>query len=85
MHALMSTKEVAQYLGIHEKQAYALAKRGTIPCTRVTGKWLFPKTLIDQWIEESAKLSGQSRRHVERPFLLAAGSDDLSLSILREC
>jgi putative molybdopterin biosynthesis protein len=85
MTEFMSTKEVAQYLGIHEKQAYALAKRGAIPCTRVTGKWLFPKTLVDQWIEESAKLPGQSRRDVERPFLLAAGSDDLSLSILRDC
>jgi excisionase family DNA binding protein len=84
MTEFMSTKAVAQYLGIHEKQAYALAKRGAIPCTRVTGKWLFPKTLVDQWIEESAKLPGPSRRDSERPFLLAAGSDDPSLSILRD-
>jgi excisionase family DNA binding protein len=85
MTELMSTKEVAQYLRIHEKQAYALAKRGAIPCTRVTGKWLFPKTLVDQWIEASARLPGPSRRDIERFFLLAAGSDDPSLSILRDC
>ncbi len=39
---MMNTKQVAEYLGIHEKQVYALIKDGRIPCTRVTGKWLFP-------------------------------------------
>jgi excisionase family DNA binding protein len=81
----MSAKEVAQYLGIHAKQVYALAKRGAIPCTRVTGKWLFPKTLIDQWIEDSARMSAPPRPAAERPFLLVAGSDDPSLGILRDC
>jgi putative molybdopterin biosynthesis protein len=85
MQELMSTKEVATYLGIHEKQVYVLAKRGTIPCTRVTGKWLFPKKLIDAWIEDSAKKSPHRHQQEERPFLLAAGSDDPSLGALREC
>jgi putative molybdopterin biosynthesis protein len=85
MNMLMSAKEVAQYLGIHEQKIYALAKRGAIPCTRVTGKWLFPKTLIDQWLEESARRAGQPRQETARPFLLMAGSDDPSLGILRHC
>lgn len=85
MGQLMNTKEVAAYLGIHEKKVYLLAKAGRIPCTRVTGKWIFPKTLIDQWIEESARGSiGGRRIQEERPFLLVAGSDDPSLGILRE-
>jgi putative molybdopterin biosynthesis protein len=82
---LMSTKEVAAYLGIHEKKVYTLAKRHTIPCTRVTGKWLFPKRLIDQWIEESARGTIPSPTGVERPYILVAGSDDPSLGTLREC
>jgi excisionase family DNA binding protein len=85
MDMLMNAKEVAQYLGIHEKKVYVLAKRGAIPCTRVTGKWLFPKTLIDQWIADSARMSAPPRRETERPFLLVAGSDDPSLGILRHC
>jgi excisionase family DNA binding protein len=85
MQELMSTKEVATYLGIHEKQVYVLVKRGTIPCTRVTGKWLFPKKLVDAWIEASAKTSQPRRQEEERPFLLVAGSDDPSLGVLREC
>lgn len=84
MDQLMNTKEVAAYLGIHEKKVYYLVKAGKIPCTRVTGKWIFPKNLIDQWIEESATGPMKKRREEERPFLLAAGSDDPSLGILQE-
>jgi excisionase family DNA binding protein len=85
MQELMNTREVAAYLGIHEKKVYVLARRGAIPCTRVTGKWLFPKKLIDAWIEHSAQGVGQKSQVQERPFLLVAGSDDPSLGILRDC
>jgi len=84
MSQLMNTKEVAAYLGIHEKKVYYLAKAGRIPCTRVTGKWIFPKPLIDQWIDESARGRSRIPKGEERPFLLAAGSDDPSLGLLRE-
>jgi putative molybdopterin biosynthesis protein len=85
MAELMNTREVARYLGINEKKVYFLAKAGKIPCTRVTGKWAFPKKLIDQWIEESASgLVGRKAKTEERGFLLAAGSDDPSLAILHD-
>jgi excisionase family DNA binding protein len=81
----MNTRQVAGYLGINEKKVYALAKTRKIPCTRVTGKWTFPRRLIDAWIEQSAARSGTSEhRQEQRPFLLAAGSDDPSLGVLRE-
>jgi putative molybdopterin biosynthesis protein len=79
----MQVREVARYLGINEKKVYFLAKAGKIPSTRVTGKWTFPKKLIDRWIEETASgLVGQPRNPDERSVLLAAGSDDPSLGIL---
>jgi putative molybdopterin biosynthesis protein len=85
MPELMNTREVARYLGVNEKKVYFLAKSGKIPCTRVTGKWTFPKKLIDQWIEESASgLVARKARAEERVFLLAAGSDDPSLGILHD-
>ena len=85
MPELMNTREVARYLGINEKKVYFLAKSGKIPCTRVTGKWTFPKNLIDQWIEESAAalVAGKASEE-ERVFLLGAGSDDPSLGILHD-
>lgn len=82
----MSTKEVARYLGIHEKQVYALIKAKRIPSTRVTGKWVFPKKLIDEWIESNARSGmAEARRKSKRieGALLAAGSNDPLLDILK--
>jgi len=84
MRELLNTKEVAKYLGINEKKVYYLAKAGKIPCTKVTGKWTFPKKLVDQWIEENSKATPGGKRAERRDFLLAAGSDDPSLGILRD-
>jgi excisionase family DNA binding protein len=82
---MMSTKEVAKYLGIHEKQVYALIKSKKIPSTRVTGKWVFPKKLIDDWIDSSAKggleQARQKSKRIEGAFL-ASGSNDPILDML---
>ena len=81
----MNVREVARYLGINDKKIYFLAKMKKIPCTRVTGKWSFPKHLIDRWIEESASGSiARSRSPADRGVLLAAGSDDPALAILHD-
>lgn len=82
---MMNTKEVAKYLGIHEKQVYALIKSKKIPSTRVTGKWIFPKQLIDEWIAVNAQKGlGQAREKSRRVegALLASGSNDPILDIL---
>jgi len=83
---MMNTKEVAKYLGIHEKQVYALIKSKKIPSTRVTGKWVFPRKLIDEWIESNAKTGlGQARQKSKRieGGLLASGSNDPILDMLQ--
>jgi len=84
MNELLNTKQVAKYLGINEKKVYYLAKAGKLPCTRVTGKWMFPKKLIDEWIEEHSRGAVRDKKREPREFLLAAGSDDPSLGILRD-
>jgi excisionase family DNA binding protein len=81
----MTTKEVARYLGINEKQVYALIKSGKMPSTRVTGKWVFPRNLIDEWIEKSARGAyEEAGRKAERSngALLASGSNDPVLEML---
>jgi len=50
----MTTKEVADYLRIKERRVYELVRRQEIPCTRVTGKWLFPRALVDLWLAQHA-------------------------------
>ena len=82
----LTTKEVAEHLGIHEKQVYALVKAGKIPASRVTGKWLFPKRVLGEWIEKNA-LEGlavaRTRGKRIEGVLLAAGSHDPVLDILQ--
>ncbi|PKN10596.1 MAG: hypothetical protein CVU72_00675 [Deltaproteobacteria bacterium HGW-Deltaproteobacteria-7] len=82
---LMNTKEVARYLDIHEKQVYLLVKAGKIPCTRVTGKWIFPIKLIDEWIQTSVHDGlQQARKKINQidGALLASGSNDPVLDML---
>lgn len=85
---MMNTKEVAGYLGIHEKQVYALIKTGRMPATRVTGKWIFPKKVIDGWIEANAKSGLEAARQKSSRIsgaLLASGSNDPVLDVLYTC
>lgn len=82
---MMNTKEVARYLGIHEKQVYALIKSKRIPSTRITGKWVFPKNIIDEWISSNAKKGFEQARQKTRRIegaLLASGSNDPLLDML---
>ncbi|EWY42100.1 DNA-binding protein [Skermanella stibiiresistens SB22] len=51
MSELMNTQEVAAYLRIKERKIYDLVRQEAIPCTRVGGKWLFPKVQIDHWLK----------------------------------
>jgi len=83
---MMNTSEVARYLGIHEKQVYALIRAGKIPGTKITGKWVFPKKLVDDWIESHAKAGIESARAKSTAIsgaLLACGSNDPILDMLQ--
>lgn len=79
----LTTREVAGLLRIHEKQVYALIKAGAIPCTRLTGKWLFPRRLVDEWLLAASVRRGAPPAAAPRQTLLVAGSDDLLLSSLQ--
>jgi excisionase family DNA binding protein len=69
---LMTTKEVAVYLRIKERRVYELLRQKEIPASRVTGKWLFPRALIDLWLTRN--LAGQGPEAPPPPVI--AGSQD---------
>ena len=69
----MNTHEVADYLRIKERKVYDLIAKKAIPCTRVTGKWLFPKPLIDAWLARGTETIGVS---LAPPPAVVAGSHD---------
>src|SRR6266850_4555339 len=50
MPELLTTDEAAVYLRLSERKLYELVANGAVPCTKVTGKWLFPKGALDRWL-----------------------------------
>jgi len=53
---LMTTAEVADYLRVKERTIYEMVARQTIPFSRATGKLLFPRRLVDAWLEAQTEL-----------------------------
>jgi excisionase family DNA binding protein len=50
---LFTTSEAARYLRLKERKVYELVADGAIPCTKVTGKWLFAQSELDRWLASS--------------------------------
>jgi len=81
MKQLLSTKEVAQLLNINEKMVYSLVAEKSLPATKITGKWLFPRHLVEQWIETNT-INYPAPSKSLPPYeglLIITGSNDLLL------
>ena len=50
MPELLNTDEAAAYLRLSERKLYELVADGAVPCSKVTGRWLFPKASLDRWV-----------------------------------
>src|SRR5689334_23106437 len=79
----LTTSEAADYLRLGERKLYELVTSGAIPCSKVTGKWLFPRHELDLWV-----LSGLARPSgmiaAELPPIIGGSQDDLLEWSLRE-
>lgn len=69
-----TTGEAASYLRIKERKLYELVSENAIPCTKVTGKWLFPKHELDRWLLESMMRPGGV--NPAEPLPIVGGSHD---------
>jgi putative molybdopterin biosynthesis protein len=76
-----TTHEVAKFLSINEKVVYSLIAEKGLPATKVTGKWLFPRHLVEHWLEsQTVNCPEESDRLVKsEELLIVSGSDDLLL------
>lgn len=79
---LMTTGEVADYLRIKERTIYEMVARQTIPFSRVTGKLLFPRRLIDAWLEAQTELPAAGI--AAAPPIYAGSNDPLLEWALRQ-
>jgi putative molybdopterin biosynthesis protein len=81
---LMTTREVADYLRVKERTVYDLVRERRIPCIRVTGKWLFPKALIELWVIQNSEGGARLKSAVDRPPVVAGSHDPLLEWAVRE-
>ncbi|MGA1869547.1 MAG: substrate-binding domain-containing protein [bacterium] len=80
---LLNTRELAEYLDINEKKIYNLIMDKGLPATKVTGKWLFPKHLVDVWIDNHIQNYPWMKEKALQTFteaLIIAGSNDILLA-----
>src|ERR1700760_394946 len=79
----LTTSEAADYLRLGERKLYELVTEGAIPCSKVTGKWLFPRHELDLWV-----LSGlacpEGMIAADAPPIVGGSQDDLLEWSLRE-
>ena len=80
----LTTREVASLLRIKERKVYELATDGAIPVSRVTGKLLFPRDLIELWVQQHVEYRGGQEGLREHPLVLAGSHDPLLEWALRE-
>ena len=64
MPEIMTTKEVAKYLKLHEITICKFAANGAIPGKRIGRVWRFDKDVIDKWIKagESIPVAGKGAK-----------------------
>jgi excisionase family DNA binding protein len=83
MSDLLTTDEAAAYLRLSERKLYELVANGAVPCTKVTGKWLFPKAALDRWLAAGLVAPSALAQAPSPPIV--GGSHDLLLEwALRE-
>ncbi len=70
----LTVRELADLLRIKERKVYDIAASGDLPCSRVTGKLLFPEAAVRAWI---ARGSSGGAPHPARPAVFLGSHDPL--------
>lgn len=83
MEKYLTTKELADLLRLKERKVYDLAAAGEVPCTRATGKLLFPREAVATWLEQNT-VHGGVAPVIPRPGVVLGSHDPLLEWALRE-
>lgn len=71
----LTVRELAELLRLKERKVYDLAASGAVPCSRATGKLLFPAREVRDWIARSG--SGGATEASPRPPIVLGSHDPL--------
>ncbi len=83
----LTTQELAALLRVKQRKVYDLVAEEALPFRRVTGKLLFPKREIEEWIAASGPETDQANRRTpatDFALVMAGGHDPLLEWALRE-
>ena len=83
MADLLTTDEAATYLRLSERKLYELVAQGAVPCTKVTGRWLFPRAALDRWVT-AGLIAPAALTQVVAPPIVGGSHDPLLEWGLRE-
>ncbi|MEW5768127.1 MAG: helix-turn-helix domain-containing protein [bacterium] len=50
LNPIMTVREVAKYLRVHEMSIYRMCKKRAIPSYKVGNSWRFNREKIDEWL-----------------------------------
>ena len=81
MPDLLTTDEAASYLRLSERKLYELVANNAVPCSKVTGRWLFPKAALDRWVLAGMVTSGPAQ---PAPPIVGGSHDPLLEWALRD-
>jgi putative molybdopterin biosynthesis protein len=83
MPELLTTDEAAEYLRLSERKLYELVANREVPCSKVTGRWLFPRTALDRWVS-AGLIAHAALAQVAAPPIVGGSHDPLLEWALRE-
>jgi len=61
MREILTPREAAEYLSVHVRTIYRLAKTGGVPCRKVGGSWRFKKQALDDWLTRRDEVPSETR------------------------
>ena len=83
MRDLLTTDEAADYLRLSERKLYELVADRAVPCSKVTGRWLFSRAALDRWVS-AGLIAPAGLAHVSAPPVVGGSHDPLLEWALRE-
>jgi len=72
----LTSREAADLLRISERKLYELVADGAVPCSKVTGRWLFPRAALDHWVM-SGLIASPGSSQSEPPPIIGGSHDPL--------
>jgi len=84
VNSFLTTREVAELLRVRERKVYELVAEQAIPVSRVTGKMLFPRDLVEAWVRRRVEFAAGTADLAPPPVVFAGSHDPLLDWAIRE-